>query len=186
VSLPCCRDSSPVACSLQLPVLQHSAPQPTNRQVFLSETPSFEAYVASYSGWNSAERFTKAAADLLQQLHEQGIQVREDMYYTAGYDSPFRLFNRHNEVCKLLSYKFSSLCCATVHEAVFSCVRGMCCLGGRSVMRPAVAQQRHCRELPMCNAYSAAAVHIRGPCGHLVVAACRDIGVLGTLALFRQ
>lgn len=78
--------------------MQKAAPQPSNEAVALSETPAFEAYVASYSGWNSEEQFTKMAAALFAELANAGVDVNEDMYYTAGYDSPFRLINRHNEV----------------------------------------------------------------------------------------
>lgn len=78
--------------------MQTTAPKPSNVEVFLSQSPAFEAFVASYSGWNSDTRFSKVAADLFEELHTAGIDVRDDMYYTAGYDSPFRLTNRHNEV----------------------------------------------------------------------------------------
>jgi hypothetical protein len=78
--------------------MQSTPPQPSNEAVFLSQSPAFEAYVASYSGWNSDKKFTQVAADLFKEVSEAGAEVREDMYYTAGYDSPFRLTNRHNEV----------------------------------------------------------------------------------------
>lgn len=77
---------------------QSKAPTPSNEAVFLSQAPAFEAYVASYSGWNSDKKFTKVASELFEELRSAGVDVREDMYYTAGYDSPFRLINRHNEV----------------------------------------------------------------------------------------
>ena len=36
--------------------------------------------------------------ELGESLTELGISFDESMYYTAGYDGPFRLWNRHNEV----------------------------------------------------------------------------------------
>jgi len=35
---------------------------------------------------------------LLQALLDAGYAINTDHFYTAGYDSPFRLTNRHNEV----------------------------------------------------------------------------------------
>lgn len=86
--------------------MQSKPPAPSNEAVFLSEAPAFTAYVASYSGWNSEKRFTQVAAELFEELKASGVSVREDMYYTAGYDSPFRLVNRHNEVCLTTSRLF--------------------------------------------------------------------------------
>ena len=94
--------------------MQSKAPTPSNEAVFLSQAPAFEAYVASYSGWNSDKKFTKVASELFEELRSAGVDVREDMYYTAGYDSPFRLINRHNEVrtstARLLELHLSDPC----------------------------------------------------------------------------
>ena len=94
--------------------MQSEAPQPSNEAVFLSRSAAFTAYVTSYSGWNSEKKFTQAAAKLFEELETAGEPVREDLYYTAGYDSPFRLTHRHNEVCRTLLIMFSLLCAPTM------------------------------------------------------------------------
>ena len=78
--------------------LQDDPPKPSNEDVYIEHTPAFTAYVISYGGWQTKDKFLEHATQLYSTLEEKGIDVREDMYYTAGYDSPFRLLNRHNEV----------------------------------------------------------------------------------------
>lgn len=38
------------------------------------------------------------AQTLISILEKEGIEVESAVYYAAGYDSPFELFNRHNEI----------------------------------------------------------------------------------------
>lgn len=77
---------------------QEKPPEPENDKVFIETTPTIEVFVASFGGWNSQDKFTKAAAKLHATLRDGGRSVSDGAYYTAGYDSPFRLTNRHNEV----------------------------------------------------------------------------------------
>lgn len=89
--------------------MQDEPPSPEDEAVFIESTAAFTAYVVSYSGWQSEDKFTKHAGELFEQLHQNGISVREDMYYAAGYDSPFRLTDRHNEVGSCGTCSFRSL-----------------------------------------------------------------------------
>ena len=38
------------------------------------------------------------AAELYHVLTEQAVEVETEYFYSVGYDSPFRLLDRHNEV----------------------------------------------------------------------------------------
>jgi len=73
------------------------APAPTDATVFLSSMPEMTVYVRSFTGFASNADYAKNAADLAAALPKTA-KYNKDMYYTGGYNSPFTLFNRHNEV----------------------------------------------------------------------------------------
>ena len=55
-------------------------------------------YVASFSGWIDQEAIQEHGAQLGEALHRDGIDFDTTQFFTAGYDSPFRLLFRHNEI----------------------------------------------------------------------------------------
>ena len=55
-------------------------------------------YVTSFGGYMDEEDVIKRGAALIATLQEKGIEVETSTYYAAGYDSPFRLVGRHNEI----------------------------------------------------------------------------------------
>ncbi|XP_013406732.1 heme-binding protein 2 [Lingula anatina] len=73
-------------------------PKPKKKDVFLSTLPELTAYVSSFGGFATETDDIQKAAKLAQILKDAGVSFYEDFYYTAGYDSPFKLLNRHNEV----------------------------------------------------------------------------------------
>jgi len=73
------------------------APAPKEETVFLSTMPEQRAYIRSFGGFAKNEDFIKNAAALAAALPDT-VKYNKDMYYTGGYNSPFTLFNRHNEV----------------------------------------------------------------------------------------
>lgn len=77
---------------------QGNPPVPSNPDVFVETTSSLKVYVASFPGFARDDEITMRAATLHMLLEKDGIEVEEGHYYFAGYDAPFRLFNRHNEV----------------------------------------------------------------------------------------
>jgi SOUL heme-binding protein len=64
----------------------------------LTETPKMKVAVASYGGWADDKNIVQHAAALGQALTHDGVKFVNTTYTTAGYDSPFRLFERHNEI----------------------------------------------------------------------------------------
>jgi len=77
---------------------QAETPSPTEEGVYLEDVEPFTVYVASFGGRAKEEAIVQQASDLASALSAQGVQIVEDYYFSAGYDPPFRLFNRHNEV----------------------------------------------------------------------------------------
>jgi len=78
---------------------EHSAnpPTPSDSNVFFSTIPAHRAYVKSFGGFASQNDWISAAAELDRAL-DSAHTYDTSYYYTAGYDSPFTIFNRHNEV----------------------------------------------------------------------------------------
>jgi len=82
-----------------MPELDGKAPPaPTNDEVFLTELPAFTVAVGSYSGWSNEKKVIETGRALFETLASDGVDFVKDEYFTAGYDSPFRLIDRHNEV----------------------------------------------------------------------------------------
>merc|ERR1712002_790776 len=77
---------------------QESTPNPSNPDVFFKEFPEFRAYVRSFGGFASHNDYTEHAAELSTDLDNAGMTYEHSYFYTAGYDSPYTFFYRHNEV----------------------------------------------------------------------------------------
>jgi hypothetical protein len=93
---PTCADNFTV--SFMVPFeLQANPPKPTDSSIALTTIPAHQAYVRSYPGFSDEQKFLAEAAALAKALN--GSQTYDDsFYYTAGYDSPFTVLGRHNEV----------------------------------------------------------------------------------------
>ncbi|XP_077998132.1 heme-binding protein 2-like [Glandiceps talaboti] len=76
---------------------QDNPPKPSDPTVFLSELPALKAYTRSFGGFASFNDFVTAAHEMDSALNGTSGYTT-DYYYTAGYDSPYKLFDRHNEV----------------------------------------------------------------------------------------
>lgn len=79
--------------------LQDSPPAPVNSDVYISYTAEgLTVHVQSFGGYAGASDWIKFKDGLVAKLELEGKSYVSDYFYTAGYDSPFRFFNRHNEV----------------------------------------------------------------------------------------
>lgn len=77
---------------------QDDPPKPTNPDVFLDNQAGMTVAVASYSGFSNEKKVAEHGSKLFAELEEDKQAFNDDTYFWAGYDSPFRLINRHNEV----------------------------------------------------------------------------------------
>lgn len=75
---------------------QSEPPKPKNPEVFIEVYPDMTVYVKSFGGFAKDENFIEEANVLTEKTMAK--QVYKDFHYTAGYDSPMKLFNRTNEV----------------------------------------------------------------------------------------
>ena len=77
---------------------QNNTPQPTNPQLALVNLPAITAYVESFGGFEDDKSLQEHAADLANRLIQDKMDYVQDFYFTAGYDAPSRVIERHNEV----------------------------------------------------------------------------------------
>ncbi|PVD24894.1 hypothetical protein C0Q70_15384 [Pomacea canaliculata] len=76
---------------------QVDPPSPSNPKVFLSSLPKMLVYVRSFPGFATESDWLAQARELAAALGPNATYIK-DYFYTAGYDSPFQIFNRHNEI----------------------------------------------------------------------------------------
>lgn len=77
---------------------QSDTPVPTNPQLAIVTLPPITAYVSSFGGFESNADLEKYAERLSTDLQRDQAHFTTIPYFTAGYDSPYRFINRHNEV----------------------------------------------------------------------------------------
>lgn len=66
--------------------------------VFIQQLPAMDAWVLSYGGFSTSGEEQKRAAQLMAKLDAAKEPYSTAQWFTAGYDSPWTLSDRHNEV----------------------------------------------------------------------------------------
>ncbi|KAM8844960.1 heme-binding protein 2 [Spinachia spinachia] len=77
---------------------QMNPPTPTDDKVYIEKIPDMKVYVQSYGGWMMSWRDKSQAATLSSALDLVGAEYKNTFHYAVGYNSPMKMFNRHNEV----------------------------------------------------------------------------------------
>lgn len=79
---------------------QKDAPAPSADNVRLTEVEPLCTYVKVYGGYSNMEKVKQHYNDLKEELKRdgRGDDFRTDVFYTAGYDSPYKTEGRHNEI----------------------------------------------------------------------------------------
>lgn len=71
------------------------SPKPSDKDVFLTTLPTLKVYVRSYSGYTND---AKLKSNLEALKADVGADADLSYYYSCGYDSPWKFWNRRNEV----------------------------------------------------------------------------------------
>merc|ERR1712157_243237 len=77
---------------------QDNPPKPLDPRVENIVLPPVTVAVASYPGWSDEKEVVSNGKALFEALRSANIPFESETFFTAGYDSPFRLIDRHNEV----------------------------------------------------------------------------------------
>ena len=79
--------------------MQESPPTPRDKDIEVTCSPAFTAYVASAGGYKLDEfSLSKMAGELADALDADDKKFISDHFFIAGYDPPFRVTGRHTEV----------------------------------------------------------------------------------------
>jgi len=73
-------------------------PKPTDPTVSLVEYPAMTVAVLSFEGFGEQDVVIAEAAELSKLLGQSGLTYDQENWFQAGYDPPFRVSGRHNEV----------------------------------------------------------------------------------------
>ena len=88
--------------SFFVPFADQANPTPggdASPDVYIEDRAAMDTvYVASYGGWSSESSVISNAQKLAEALKKAGKAFDDSEFYYAGYDSPFRILRRHNEV----------------------------------------------------------------------------------------
>jgi len=99
--------TSPVAMSLQDSMTmmfmvpkkfnKETLPQPNQSQIEFREEPAKTVAAISFSGWANDEKIEKYKQRLILALDAKGITYTNRFYF-LGYNAPYEVFNRKNEI----------------------------------------------------------------------------------------
>ncbi|XP_017385921.1 heme-binding protein 2 [Cebus imitator] len=90
---------STITVSLYIPSEQQfDPPKPLESDIFIEDRAEMTVFVRSFDGFSSAQKNQEQLLTLASILREDGKVFDEKVYYTAGFNSPFKLLNRNNEV----------------------------------------------------------------------------------------
>ncbi|XP_042892981.1 heme-binding protein 2-like [Penaeus japonicus] len=78
---------------------QDNPPTPTNPDVYIEDRPQLHLFSRRFHGFASHQDYLDNASQLQNDLEKAGIEgVNFDTFYAVGYDSPFVIIGRNNEV----------------------------------------------------------------------------------------
>lgn len=80
------------------PAFQESTPKPTSEEVFFTYEGTVTKYVKQFRGRASQSKVLDESSAFAEILLKDGIAFDKEHYEYCGYDPPFRLVNRHNEI----------------------------------------------------------------------------------------
>ena len=76
---------------------QGNLPQPNNAKIKFVEEPSKKVAAIEFGGWANSEKIKLYQQKLIQLLEQEGIK-HSNKFYFLGYNAPFEMLNRRNEI----------------------------------------------------------------------------------------
>lgn len=77
---------------------QADPPSPSTPEVIIENRKEFTVFVRTFGGFANSVNTRDELLKLIESLRRDGMSFKEAPYYRVGYDSPFKLINRRNEV----------------------------------------------------------------------------------------
>lgn len=76
---------------------KETLPQPNESKIQFKEEPAKTVAAISFGGWADDDKIAKYKQQLITALDAEGIQYTNRFYF-LGYNAPFEVFNRKNEI----------------------------------------------------------------------------------------
>ena len=80
---------------------QDNPPKPNNPALYITNRPELTVYTRTVGGFMNETKWRKEMEELDELIKAKGLKIDESHYYTNGYDAPFKLWNRRNEVWRV-------------------------------------------------------------------------------------
>ena len=96
-------DKSEMAFVMPLDVHQRGAPEPMGKNVSLRITEPRYVAVLRYGGYTNASKEATHTKRLMKALEDNSIEAKGAVEF-LGYDSPYKFYNRRNEVMVEIAY----------------------------------------------------------------------------------
>jgi len=90
-------DSMTVMFMVPKKLKKETLPQPNQSQIIFKEEPAKTVAAISFGGWADDEKIDTHKKQLIAALAAQGI-AHTNKFYFLGYNAPYEVFNRKNEV----------------------------------------------------------------------------------------
>ena len=97
-------DKSEMAFVMPLDVHQRGAPEPMGKNVSLRITEPRYVAAIRYGGYTNADKEATYTKRLMKALKENSIEAKGAVEF-LGYDSPYKFYNRRNEIMVEIEYK---------------------------------------------------------------------------------
>ena len=97
-------DKSEMAFVMPLDVHQKGAPEPMGENVSLRITEPRYVAAIRYGGYTNADKEATYTKRLMKALKENSIEAKGAVEF-LGYDSPYKFYNRRNEIMVEIEYK---------------------------------------------------------------------------------
>merc|ERR1711872_1036171 len=82
---------------------QANPPTPVDPDVKIEQNKEFTVYVHTFGGYAMKDAVNiREARKFAKVLDNAGVEVDKSVFYTAGYDSPMKFWNRRNEIMYLV------------------------------------------------------------------------------------
>lgn len=76
---------------------KESLPKPNQSQIEFREEPAKKVAAISFGGWSNDQKIEKYKNQLIQALTKEGVHF-SNRFYFLGYNAPYEVFNRKNEI----------------------------------------------------------------------------------------
>jgi len=80
---------------------QENPPKPNNPNLYITNRPEMTVYTRTVGGFMNEEKWRKEMEELDKLIEAKNLKIDKSHYFTNGYDAPFKLWNRKNEVWRV-------------------------------------------------------------------------------------